>query len=83
MNVVAHHDVRVQPIVPRGAVSVAIGTVHHFRGLRMTEVKRTTSNGVEKTVHGNESLSRSGRGGKRAVHRKASVEPPREKDGLT
>ena len=42
MNVVGHHDVRVQPIVPCSAVSVTNGTFHQFRNLGMAEVKRTS-----------------------------------------
>ena len=43
---IGHHDVRVQPTVFRSAVSIANGTIHQFRVLRMAEVKRTISGGV-------------------------------------
>ena len=82
MNVVRHHDVGVELVVPF-PLSIVDGFDYYARDVGVTKVQRARASAVEKMVHRYEGLSGGGRRGEGAIRREAAVKAPGEEDGLS
>jgi len=80
MNMVSHDHPGVQHIVPR-RIPIKQSVRDQSGDLRTPQINWPTSSHIRKPIHSSESLPGSGRGGKRTIHRKASTQPPRKKNG--
>ena len=82
MNVVRHHDIGMELIVPEILISIAHGVDHHVCNLQPPKKDRTGDSMVENTVHGEEGSSGGGHRGEGAIRRQAAMQTPGEEDGL-
>ena len=82
MNVVRHHDVGVELVVPF-PLSIVDGFDYYSCDVGAAKVQRTRAGGVEKMVHRHESSAGSGWRGESAIRREAPVKAPGEEDGLS
>ena len=80
MNVIRHHDVGVELIMPQ--LPKVDGIDYHARDFRDTEEMRASACVVEDAVHSEEGLPGGGCSRETAVRWKTAVQAPRDEDGL-
>jgi hypothetical protein len=79
MNVICHHNVRVEMIMPQ--LPKADGA-HHSGDFRNPKVEGARASGVENVVHSDERLTGSARSRQAAIRRQTTMKPPSDEDWL-
>ena len=82
MNVVWHHNIGMELVVPEMPISIVHGVYHHTCDLAPPKEERAGESVVENAVHGEEGSSGGGHRGEAAIRRQAAMQAPSEERGL-